>query len=243
MFGRRGCRARKIVKASVLKRTIEAAARTSGEVPRIRVLLNADDDCPGEVGPALLRRAQAVRRDREVRGVLAKSEFEASLLASVGSLAGQHGVAGNVNRPADPEAIRDAKGWLSHVMPHEPQSGVSLDPPCRHSRSPEITEIWPNKGLTAHVGAVSSFDVDSRHRCRHFCNGLRRDVVSRRDQTTVRGTREDRDPKTSNDCIELMANRRVQAPDHIRAAVLPARCKRIDRETLRRKHEIKSPYA
>lgn len=185
----------RIVKANVLERTIETAAQTSGEVPRILVLLDADDDCLGEVGPALLRRAQAVRRDREVRGVLAKSEFEASLLASVGSLAGQHGVAGNVNRPAGPESIRAAKGWLSHVMPHEPKSGASPDPPCRHSRSPEITEIWPNKGLTAHVGAVSSFDVDSRHRCCHFCNRPLPAVASRQAQAGVWWTSEDRDPK------------------------------------------------
>ncbi len=107
----------RIVKANVLERTIETVAQTSGEVPRILVLLDADDDCPREVGPALLRRAQAVRSDREIRVVLAKSEFEAWFLASIGSLAGRHGVAANVSRPVDPEAIRDAKGWLSHVMP------------------------------------------------------------------------------------------------------------------------------
>ena len=107
----------RIVKANVLERTIETAAQTSGEVPRILVLLDADDDCPREVGPALLRRAQAARSDREIKVVLAKSEFEAWFLASIGSLAGRHGVAANVNRPVDPEAIRDAKGWLSHVMP------------------------------------------------------------------------------------------------------------------------------
>ena len=107
----------KVVKANVLGRTIETAAQTSGEAPRILVLLDADKDCPGELGPALLRRAQAARSDREIRVVLAKSEFEAWFLASIASLAGQHGVSAKVKRPSDPEAIRDAKGWLSHVMP------------------------------------------------------------------------------------------------------------------------------
>lgn len=107
----------KIVKANVLERIIETATRTSGRDAKILVLLDADDDCPKEVAPALLRRAHAARRDRDIRVVLANSEFEAWFLASIESLAGRYGVGANATRPSDPEAIRNAKGWLSKVMP------------------------------------------------------------------------------------------------------------------------------
>ncbi len=49
--------------------------------------------------------------------VLAKMEFEAWFLAAAASLAGGHGVVDTIVPPDDPEAIGDAKGWLSGHMP------------------------------------------------------------------------------------------------------------------------------
>ena len=48
--------------------------------------------------------------------VLAKHEYEAWFLASAESLRGRRGLAADLTSPPDPEAIRDAKGWLSNRM-------------------------------------------------------------------------------------------------------------------------------
>ena len=81
------------------------------------ILLDADDDCPAELARALARRAEAVRPDRRIRVVLAKREFEAWFLAAAQSIAGRRGIRESVAPPADPESIRDAKGFLDLGCP------------------------------------------------------------------------------------------------------------------------------
>ncbi len=76
----------------------------------ILVLLDADDDCPAELAPALLKRARAARPDRRVSIVLAKREFEAWFLASVPSLAGRIGFSADMKPPDDPRACGMPKG-------------------------------------------------------------------------------------------------------------------------------------
>ena len=100
-----------------LERAIALAARRTGENGSILLLLDADDDCPAELGLRLLARAAAARSDRHIRAVLAKMEFEAWFLAAAPSLAGYGGIDESIARPPDPEAIRNAKGWLSARMP------------------------------------------------------------------------------------------------------------------------------
>jgi hypothetical protein len=100
-----------------LERAIEFAARKAGSGGAILIALDADDDCPKTLAPALLGRAHAIRSDLPIAVVLAKYEYEAWLLASAASLRGQHGLAAELAPPAEPEAIRDAKGWLTEHMP------------------------------------------------------------------------------------------------------------------------------
>ena len=83
----------------------------------VLVLLDADDDCPAQLAPALLNRAQSARPDRRVSVVLAKREFEAWFLASAQSLAGNFGFLADMEAPADPEGVRGAKEWLSRHRP------------------------------------------------------------------------------------------------------------------------------
>lgn len=75
--------------------------------------MEAANDCPKEPGPAIFRRARAARSDRRIGVVLAKCEYEAWFLGATESIAGRRGVDSRVRPPEDPEAIRDAKGWLS----------------------------------------------------------------------------------------------------------------------------------
>jgi Domain of unknown function (DUF4276) len=82
------------------------------------VLIDADDDCPAQLGPELLSRARTSRGDKRIAVILAKREFEAWYLAAAASLAGQHGFPRDLRPPNNAEAPRDCKGWLTKQRPH-----------------------------------------------------------------------------------------------------------------------------
>jgi hypothetical protein len=108
----------KLLKEEELRRAVELMARKTSPDGALLVLLDADSDCPAEVGPRLLEWARAVRADRPVAVVLAKSEYEAWLIAAAVSLRGKRGLPADLDPPNNPEAMRDAKGWLGSRMPH-----------------------------------------------------------------------------------------------------------------------------
>ncbi len=106
----------KVVKVGELERAVELAARNIRRQGAIFIILDSDDDCPAQLGPELLHRASQTRSDLLIAVVLAKHEFEAWFLAAAASLGGQKGLNNDIYPPNDPEAIRDAKGWLSQQM-------------------------------------------------------------------------------------------------------------------------------
>ncbi|MBI3977753.1 MAG: DUF4276 family protein [Chloroflexi bacterium] len=81
-------------------------------------MLDSDEDCPAQLGPALLQRAVQTRGDLDVAVVLAKCEFESWFLAAAESLGGQRGLSRPLESPSNPESIRGAEEWLSHRMDH-----------------------------------------------------------------------------------------------------------------------------
>jgi hypothetical protein len=100
----------------------------------ILILLDADDDCPAQLGPELLRRATTVRGDVPTAVVLAKHEFEAWFLAAAESLGGHRHLAADLSPPPDPEGIRDAKGWLRDRMPRGRTYAPTTDQPALTAR-------------------------------------------------------------------------------------------------------------
>lgn len=79
----------------------------------ILILLDADDDCPAQLGKQLLARAQEVVSDRQISVVLANKEYEAWFIAAAESINGKRGFAISENeRAAYPESVRDAKNWI-----------------------------------------------------------------------------------------------------------------------------------
>ena len=125
----------KIVRVGEVERAVELAARRAGMNGGILIVLDAEDDCPAEMGPKILARAETARPDRSVKVVFAKAEYEAWFLAAAGSIAGQCGMSDSTVPPREPETIRDAKGWLSQRMP----AGQSYRP-TRHQ--PALTAVF-----------------------------------------------------------------------------------------------------
>jgi len=98
------------------RRMLELAALKTGDDGWIVVLLDADDDCPSELGSKILERAKQVVPHKYVSVVLPNREYEAWFLASAISLDSCRGFS-FPDIPTAPEAIRGAKEWLSERNP------------------------------------------------------------------------------------------------------------------------------
>jgi hypothetical protein len=98
---------------------LELAARkaTAQDGGAILILLDCEDHCPAKLGPELASRAAAIRPDVPIVTALAYREYETWFLAAARSLRGIGGLPADLEPPAIPEGIRDAKGWLSAKMP------------------------------------------------------------------------------------------------------------------------------
>ncbi|GGS97614.1 hypothetical protein GCM10010156_64760 [Planobispora rosea] len=120
-------------------------------VTGVLVLLDADDDCPAELGPGLLARAQAARPDVPSAVVLANREFEAWFLAAAPSLGGRRGLAADLQTPPDPEKPRGCKEWLTRHRtdgrPYDPrkhQAGLAavFDLHLARANAPSFDKFW-----------------------------------------------------------------------------------------------------
>ena len=108
----------KLARQTELCRYVELLARKLGPDDGILIVLDADDDCPADLGPRLATWAQLQRPDRRSVVIVIPREFEAWFLASAASLAGKRGLPADLQPPdQDPEQMRDAKGWLARQMP------------------------------------------------------------------------------------------------------------------------------
>lgn len=99
------------------RRHLLLAAAKAGASGWILVLLDADDDCPAELGRSILDKARRHVAHCKLSVVLANREFEAWFIASATSLDGVRGLAVPfADRKVEAEAYRDAKGWLGKRM-------------------------------------------------------------------------------------------------------------------------------
>lgn len=99
----------------------------------------------------MIRRAKVARPDLRVSIVLAHREYEAWFLAGAESLAGRRNLNPNLTAPANPEDMRDAKGWLGRQMigsrrysPARDQPALSkhLDLALAKARSRSFRKLW-----------------------------------------------------------------------------------------------------
>jgi hypothetical protein len=121
--------AARLVREGELERAVELAARKTGGLAAVLVLLDCEDQCPAQAGPPLLQRARRARPDIPVGLVLAHPEFETWFVAAAESLRGKRGLPANLTPPERPEHIRGAKEWLRNQMPPGRRYKETLDQP------------------------------------------------------------------------------------------------------------------
>lgn len=140
-----------LLKTGELERVVNLAARSTTSHGAVFVLIDADDDCPATLGPALLERARAARPDVAVSVVLAMREFEAWFLAGAASLGGRRGLPEPLSPPPHPEAVRDAKGWLQGRRTDglaysptidQPALSATVDVDLVRAGSPSFDKLW-----------------------------------------------------------------------------------------------------
>jgi len=94
-----------------------AAAKAAQSSGFVLIMLDCEDDCPAQLGPVLLAKARKVRPDVPMVVALAYREYETWFVTAARSLAGCRGLPLDLVAPENPEAYRDAKGWLGQRMP------------------------------------------------------------------------------------------------------------------------------
>lgn len=114
-------RDRFINKREEFDKYLKLAALKCGGDGWILIMLDADDDCPKELGIKILNNVVECIPHCSASVVLANREYEAWFIASAKSLNGQHGFMLNSDEIENIEVIeaegpRDAKGWVKRHM-------------------------------------------------------------------------------------------------------------------------------
>lgn len=147
-----------------IEKAVSLAAESAGRNGAVLVVLDSDDDCPAQLGPALLDRARAARSDLPVAVVLAKCEYENWFLAAAESLRGRRGLPDDLASPEHPEATRGAKEWLSSRM-----------------LSDNYVPTLHQAAFTACLDLVAARRADSFSKCWRSITSLVAEVRRRRD--------------------------------------------------------------
>jgi hypothetical protein len=155
----------KLVLPDELEKAVALAVKRRKNVGAVLVLIDADKDCPAQLGPALLSRASKVTHV-PVAVVVAKKEFEAWFLGCLERFRGFMGIPADALAPDNPEEL-GGKGRLERIM-----GGV---------------DYLPSIHQVSFVRKMENDDLEScRQRCPSF-DKLRRDVKRLVELITVAG--------------------------------------------------------
>ena len=132
-----------------LERCAEIALLKGGPAARLLVLLDADDECPAELGPQLRQRLAARFPDNPVSVNIADREYESWFIASAAAIANRIGAVSPPTPPDNIAAIRDAKGWVRRHLAggayretrHQPSFSTMIDVPLARRRSPSFNRF------------------------------------------------------------------------------------------------------
>lgn len=141
-----------VVRPGELERAVLQAIADRAPASAVLVLLDADDDCPAELAPALLRRCQEVTRV-PVSVVFAVRELEAWFLGGMESLRSHRGIRPDASYHQDPEARRGAKERVEALMAgsyvdvtDQPALMAHLDIEAARLRCPSLDKLLRDLG-------------------------------------------------------------------------------------------------
>lgn len=152
-----------VVRPGELERAVTQAVRSRDGATGVIMLLDADDDCPASLGPALCKRCEQTT-SVPAKVVLAKIETEAWILAGIDSVRGQRGIGNNALPPNDPESVQDAKRALSKRMlgsrgyvatDDQPALLSLMDLTAVKERSASFAKFYRDVSSLAHVSSPS----------------------------------------------------------------------------------------
>jgi hypothetical protein len=104
-----------LVTEAALRKSVRVALLQDG-CTGILILLDGDDDCPGELGPRIQGWATDEARMIACAVVIASTEYEAWFLSSLESLRGRRGIRADAVSHPTPESVRGAKENLEENM-------------------------------------------------------------------------------------------------------------------------------
>jgi hypothetical protein len=143
------CHRYKLVKPGELERAVNLAVLKGGAEGRVLLLIDAETDCPAELGPKLLARAKAAHADISIGVVLAKQEFEAWFLGSLESLRAEYGIPPGKGVHRGPEDIPGAKEHLRDLLgvPYsesidQPAMAARFDMDAARESCPSFDKCW-----------------------------------------------------------------------------------------------------
>jgi hypothetical protein len=114
----------------------------------VLILVDADKDCPADLGPRLLKRSRQARADHDIACGVAKTQFETWFVAGAGSLETFVNLE-NTTIPDDPEQIGASERWISSRFRgprysktvDQPRMCAALDLTLARSRSPSFDKL------------------------------------------------------------------------------------------------------
>ena len=121
----------------------QMALSEAGNAARLLVLLDADGQCPAELGPRLLQQLEVRFPSAPVSVTVADWEYESWFIASAEAIAASVNVEAIIEVPQNIESIHDTKGWLRRNVlmrkynPRRDQAAFSarINVPLARSRS------------------------------------------------------------------------------------------------------------
>jgi hypothetical protein len=145
----------KLVKEAELERAVELAAlklradRDVGIPWLVLILLDANGDCPAELGPALLARARQVAGHADIACVIAKVEYETWFVAAAESLSEYLDLAAQHEPPVAPEHARCGKRWVEQRFRtvkysetvDQPRMTAAMDLLIARARAPSFDKL------------------------------------------------------------------------------------------------------
>lgn len=150
-----------VAEGAELVRALRFQSARVGDGGGILVILDADDDCPAELGPRLSAVAARAAAGVKVGVVVAKREYEAWLVASAESLRGYAGLPQDLTSPTDPEALANPKGWLSQRMSRR-YSETTDQPKLTHRLDASKVGHLPSFGkFLRELGRLTGLDLDA----------------------------------------------------------------------------------